>query len=159
MLGALQALASLELEGSLAKLTSHFVGGLSAVRADASLEEVVGALKVAEVGRCELAGRALPVDEEEPATFFALAGVGEILAGQALPLAEVVSFAELAGVFGDCAITWLADTVEEDRVLAALAGSLASRSAVLANRKHYKPDEEEESDDFHSVYSNSNFKQ
>lgn len=81
MLGALQTLAGLELEGRLAKFTSHFVGGLSAVRANASLGEVIWALKVAKVGRSEFAGRALSVDEEESAAFFALAGVGEILAG------------------------------------------------------------------------------
>lgn len=79
--GALQALAGLELEGRLAKLASHFVGGLSAVRADASLEEVIRALKVAKIWRSEFAGRALSIEEEESAAFFALTGVGEILAG------------------------------------------------------------------------------
>ena len=111
--------------------------------ADAPFEEIVRALKVAKVGGSEFAGRALSVDEEESATFFALARVGEILAGQALLLAEVVSLAELAGILSDCLLAGQANTVEEDRVLAALACGLVSRSAVLPNSECNKSNKEE----------------
>lgn len=149
VLGALQAFASLELEGRLAKLAGHLVRGLSAVRADATFEEVVWALKVAKVRGSEFAGRALSVGEEESATLFTLAWVGEILAGQALLLAEVVSLAELAGVLSDCLLTGQASAIEEDRVLAALAGGLVSSIAVLRNRKHDECGNEEKSLDLH----------
>ena len=45
--GVLKAFAGLELEGGLVKFAVHFVGSLSAVRADTTLEEVVPALKIA----------------------------------------------------------------------------------------------------------------
>lgn len=151
MLGALQTFSRLELEGSLAKLTSHFIGGLRAVRANASFEEVIRALKVAKIWRCELTGRTLSINEEESATFLALAGIGQIFAGQASLLVEVVSFAELAGVFSDCALTGLTNAVEEERVFTALTGCLASRSAALAYCKYKKADKDDVCVDFHSV--------
>lgn len=151
MLRALQTFSRLELEGSLAKFTSHFIGCLSAVSANTSFEEVIRALKIAEIWRCELAGRTLAINEEKSSALFALAGIGQIFAGQALLLAEVVSFAELAGVFSDCALTGLTNTIEEDRVFATLTGCLVSCSTALAYYKYKKADEDDACVDFHSV--------